>query len=222
MDNSGPRVLTLPTATEPVHMPLHSAYDLRGAGPSADDADTLRITTPVRVCVECSSPLAPAHEVAGRVYTLSGLRQVVVTTKRCSRKSCRAHHHYNYRKVDGQKTHSLPLEDLEYVFANSKVGFERTFLDYHDALQFRGGISHNAIEFAQSQTLWEDAEQHCRWHREYASAQLYYSVVLESNEMWAKSTEATRRRTFNIDIDNPLSNNFLADYQDWWHKHQFF
>ena len=54
MDNSGPRILTWPTATEPVHMPLHSAYDLRGAGPSADDADTLRITTPVRVCVECS------------------------------------------------------------------------------------------------------------------------------------------------------------------------
>ena len=128
MDNSGPRILTLPTATEPVHMPLHSAYDLRGAGPSADDADTLRITTPVRVCVECSSPLAPAHEVAGRVYTLSGLRQVVVTTKRCSRKSCRAHHHYNYRKVDGQKYHSLPLEDLEYVFVISKQGGIRTYL----------------------------------------------------------------------------------------------
>ena len=220
IDGTTTFLLTLRTATEPVHMPLESAYDLRGAGSSADDADILRISTPVRICGECSSPLAPAHEVAGRVYTLSGLQQVVVTTKRCSRKSCRTHHHYNYRKVDGQKYHNLHLDDLEYVFVNSKVGFERTFLDYHDALQFRGGLSHNAIEFAQSQTLWEDAEQHYRWHREYAAAQLYYSVVLESSEMWAKSTEDMRRRTFNIDIDNPLANNFLANYQDWWHKHQ--
>ncbi|CAE7791620.1 unnamed protein product [Symbiodinium sp. CCMP2592] len=218
IDGMNAFLLILTTATEPVDMPLHSAYDLRGAGPPDTDANTLYITAPI--CVECSSPLAPAHEVAGRVYTLSGLRQVVVTTKRCSRKSCRAHHHYNYRKVDGQKYHSLPLEDLEYLFVNSKVGFERTFLDYHDALQFRGGISHNAIEFAQSQTLWEDAEQHYRWHRECASAQLYYSVIVESTEMWGNSTATMRRRIFNIEIDDPLSNDFLTEYQDWWHKHQ--
>ncbi|OLQ14108.1 hypothetical protein AK812_SmicGene1850 [Symbiodinium microadriaticum] len=188
-------LLTLTTSTDPLDMPPGSAYDLRGRDPSADEDDVLFVSTPVRTCVECGAPLAPALAVSGRVYTLQGMKQVEVTTKRCSRKAAvYTNHHYNYRKVHGQNYHSLSLQDLEYVFVNSKVGFERTFLDYHDALQFRGVISHNAIEFAQSQVLWEDADQHYRWHHEYASAQLYYSVVLESNEMWAHSTDDMRKR----------------------------
>ena len=60
-------------------MPPDSACDLRGARPSTDDAGILYVATPVRICRECSSSLAPAHEVCGRVYKFSGLRQVVVT-----------------------------------------------------------------------------------------------------------------------------------------------
>ncbi|CAE7285952.1 unnamed protein product, partial [Symbiodinium sp. KB8] len=220
IDGTTAFLLTLTTSSDPLDMPPGSAYDLRGRGPSTDGDDVLFVSTPVQTCVECGAPLAPAHAVSGRLYTLQGIKPVEVTTKRCSRKSCRVHHHYNYRKVHGQKYHSLSLQDLEYVFVNSKVGFDRTFLEYHDALQFRGGVSHNAIEFAQSQVLWEDADQRYRWHRECASAQLYHSVVLESNEMWAHSTDGVRKRIFNIDIDDPLSNNFLVDYQEWWHKHQ--
>ena len=61
-----------------------------------------------------------------------------------------------------RNTTALSLQDLEYVFINSKVGFGRTFLDYHDALQFRGGDSNNATEFAQSQVRWENADQRQR------------------------------------------------------------
>ena len=213
-------ILTRAHTVETLRVPESSVYDLRGAGPDDPD-DLVSIVTPRDTCLECASPLYPAHDVQGRLYTLNGVKKVTVTTKRCSRKTCRTHHHYNYRKVDGQMYHSLSLGDMKYVFVNSKVGFDRTFLDYHEALQFRGGISHNAIEFAQSHTLWNDPEQHYRWHREYSTAQLYYAVVQEAREMWCDSRSNQSARLFNLEVTQPLSEAFLSEYKDWWQRQQF-
>ncbi|CAE7455345.1 unnamed protein product, partial [Symbiodinium sp. CCMP2456] len=151
-------------------------YDLRGAAPTMPrQRDPREILTPVTSCLECGAPLAHAHAVSGRLYGLGGVEGISMVIKRCSKKTCRAHHHYNYRKVEGQKYHSLDLDQMEYIFVNSKVGFSRQFLDYHNALQFRGGLSHNAIMFAQGEVMWEDRDQHARWHMEY-------EVVIDGHE----------------------------------------
>ena len=195
-------------------------YDLRGAAPTMPrQRDPREILTPVTSCLECGAPLAHAHTVSGRLYGLGGLEEISMVIKRCSKKTCRAHHHYNYRKVEGQKYHSLDLDQMEYIFVNSKVGFSRQFLDYHNALQFRGGLSHNAIMFAQGEAMWEDRDQHARWHMEYANAQLYYQVLKEATQMW--TTPSCRKQLFNIRVEQPLENEFLDFYRDWWHRKQF-
>ena len=160
------------------------AYELLGSS-MATSTDFLEITTPLTSCAECGAPLARRDCVSARLYTLGGMKEVTCVSKRCSSKSCRITHHYNFRSVETHKYHTLDLEDMEYIFINSKVGFSIDFLDYHAALQFRGPLSNNAIEYAQSETLWEDSQQHYRWHREYADAQLYYMVIQEASSMWS-------------------------------------
>ncbi|CAE7546453.1 unnamed protein product, partial [Symbiodinium microadriaticum] len=142
-------------------------------------------------CYVSSHGLSDDMDVEEACDECSKKLEVSMVIKRCSKKTCRVHHHYNYRKVEGQKYHSLDLDQMEYIFVNSKVGFSRQFLDYHNALQFRGGLSHNAIMFAQGEIIWEDRDQHARWHIEYANAQLYYQ------------------------------NEFLDFYRNWWHRKQF-
>ena len=108
---------------------------------------------------------------------------------------------------------------MDYVFVNSKLGFSRQFLDYHNALQFRGGLSHNAIMFAQCEVIWEKYDQHARWHIEYANAQLYYQVLKEATQMW--TSPPGQQQLLKILVEQPLGNNFLDFYRDWWHRKQF-
>ncbi|CAE7307333.1 unnamed protein product [Symbiodinium sp. CCMP2592] len=128
------------------------------------------------------------------------------------------HHHYNYRKVDGDKYHSLDLDRMDYICVNSRLGFCRRFLDYHNALQFRGGLSHNAIMFVQGEVMWEEPDQHARWHIDYANAQLYYQVVKEATQMWTPSSH--HGHLYGILIEQPLGNKFLDFYRDWWQRKQ--
>ena len=105
-------------------------YDLRGAAPTMPrQCDPSEIITPVTPCLECAPPLAHAHAVSGRLSGLGSVEEVSMMIKRCSKKTCRTHHHYNYKKVEGQKYHSLDLDKTDYIFVNRKLGFSRQFLD---------------------------------------------------------------------------------------------
>ena len=195
-------------------------YELYGTAMSASD-DVMEIMTPLTSCGECGAPLARRDVIPARLYALDGIKDIKRISKRCCCKSCRVTHHYNYRSIETHKYHTLALEDMDFVFVNSKVGFTRGFLEYHGALQFRGTLSHNAIEFAQAETLWEDPDQHVRWHREYSAAQLYYTVLQEASKMWsAMPKHFALDKLKKIDIETPLNSAFLAAYSDWWHQTQ--
>ena len=126
----------------------------------AISTDFLEITTPLTCCAERDAPLAGRDCMSARLYTLGGMKEATCVSKRCSSKSCRVTLHNNLRSVETHKYHTLALEDMEYIFFNSNVGFAIDFLDYHAALPFRGSLSNNAIEYAQSETLREDPQQH--------------------------------------------------------------
>ena len=178
-------------------------YELYGTAMSASD-DVMEIMTPLTSCGECGAPLARRDVIPARLYALDGIKDIKCISKRCCGKSCRVTHHYNYRSIETHKYHTLALEDMDFVFVNSKVGFARGFLEYHGALQFRGALSHNAIEFAQAETLWEDPDQHVRWHREYSAAQLYYTVLQEASKMWsAMPKHIALDKLKKIDIETP-------------------
>ena len=194
------------------------AYELTGSSMETS-MDFIEITTPLTCCAECQAPLARRDYVSARLYTLGGMKEVTCVSKRCSSKSCRVTHHYNFRSVETHKYHTLALEDMEYIFINSKVGFTIDFLDYHAALQFRGPLSNNAIEYAQMESLWEDPQQHYRWHREYADAQLYYMVLQEASNMWSSLQKVPYlQKMRSIDLQNPLTQEFLLSYRSWWHE----
>ncbi|CAE7726165.1 unnamed protein product [Symbiodinium sp. CCMP2592] len=99
----------------------------------------------------------------------------------------------------------------------SKAGFTKNFLAYHAALQFRGGLSVHAISYAQKEALWQDSNEHVRWRQEYSAAQLYFNVLCVAETMHDKEERETLLKYMHqIDIANPLSDEFMTEYTRWW------
>ena len=213
--------------------PTTPAYMLRGNGPRprpacapsmassrGDSPERKKLTTCHKFCVECGTSLAPDQPIIARLYTLAGVEVVDHVPMRCTQKSCRIYHHYNYRWQDGRKLNTCHSLDLNYVFINSKTAFSKQFLEYHSALQFRGAVSNNAIAWAQSDALWKEGNDHHRWPREFAAAALYYEVVHAAEQLWSTdTTKVQTRKLYDLDIDNPLDDDFVDKYSQWWHSH---
>lgn len=73
---------------------------------------------------------------------------------------------------------SLDPLQAEYVFITVNTGFHVSFLNYHDALQFRGYLSNSAIAWSQKKTLWQDDHEHARFHKDYAAARILVTLVI--------------------------------------------
>ena len=207
-------------------LPETPEYLLRGNGPRPACAPSAIVPTKKQVatahksCIECGAGLYAEKQIDARVYTLSGVESVQHVQMRCTQRSCRTYHHYNYRWVDGRKVNICRNSQLDYVFVNSKTGFSRAFLDYHAALQFRGCISNNAIAWAQAETLWLNENEHTRWPREYATAATYYSIIQAAEEMWSEEPpKSFLQKLHALDIEDPLADDFVQSYSEWWHAH---
>lgn len=209
--------------------PEHEAYNLRGSGPLKRPAGALTssdstsasscrtLTTPLRHCIECGALLQTERSIEARLYTLNGHETVCHLTKRCTYKPCRVIHHYNYSISDGYKMNTILLEEVDVIFVNPKTGFPKNFLEYHAALQFRGGLSIHVIAYAQKEALWKDSNEHVRWRREYSAAQLYFNVLSVAEIMHETyDREKLLQYTHEIDVANPLANDFMAEYTRWW------
>ena len=112
--------------------------------------DFIEITTPLTCCAEFDAPFARRDCVSARLYTLRGMKEVTCVSSVAPPSYAGSLTTTTF----GVWRHTLALEDMEYIFINSKVGFAIDFLDYHAALQFRGPLSNNTIEHAQSESLW--------------------------------------------------------------------
>ncbi|CAE7560210.1 unnamed protein product [Symbiodinium sp. CCMP2592] len=178
------------------------AYMLEGTATGVHDDFRVSFRTPLQHCVKCQSTLEVEH-----------------IPMRCTSKSCRIRHLYNYRKQGGKKLNTMQHDQMDVIFVNSNTAFAKEFLEYHDALQFRGCVSNNAIAWAQQEVLWQDENEHASWNQAYSIASLYYYMIREAEKMWARSTHA-KDKLAAIDLDNPLTDAFMADYTSWWHKHQ--
>eukprot|EP00438_Fugacium_kawagutii_P010367 Skav231997 [mRNA] locus=scaffold719:439782:442514:+ [translate_table: standard] len=195
--------------------PEGDKYHLRG---HACLPEHNKVTCPLTKCAVCSAPLMNAEEVHAQVYTLEGVLNVTHVRKRCTRRTCYLRHSYNYVQTGECKANILDPEDAEYIFITTQTGFSKKFLEYHDALQFRGYISMKAIEWAQRNCIWSsDEEQQARWVKSYASARLLLVCLKEFSAMWSNLSPAEKlKKLRGIDIENPLSAASLADYIDWW------
>ncbi|CAE7719899.1 unnamed protein product [Symbiodinium sp. CCMP2592] len=90
------------------------------------------------------------------------------------------------------------IDDMDWVFVNSKTGFAKEFLNYHSSLQFRGGLSMHAILYAQK---------------------LYLNVLSVAEIMHeADSALDLMQHMHTFDVEDPLENNFMQDYEAWWRR----
>ena len=90
------------------------------------------------------------------------------------------------------------------------------YYNCHDALQFRGFLSHRCIDWAQRECIWEDDHQHARFRLDYASVRLLFLVMEESSVMWATLPKKERlARHGGIRIEDPLSGTWLVEYVEW-------
>lgn len=100
--------------------PTGPEYTLSGNGPRPIASDKKKFATSRKSCVECGAPLAPDKHIDARLYVLSGVDSVHHVQMRCTRKSCRVYHHYNYRWLDGRKLNMCQAEDIECVFMSQQ------------------------------------------------------------------------------------------------------
>ena len=136
-------------------MPDGMEYHLRGKGgsscpnmrkPATTHSGPQHLTSSLGTSLECGGSLRKERTINARLYELSGVRSVEHVTKKCSNGNCATLHHYNYRWVDGKKINNCMLHDLDTVFVNPKTAFDRLFLDYHGALQFRLCPERDSVE----------------------------------------------------------------------------
>jgi len=202
--------------------PDETAYNLLGSvgGETNSDEHTQRIISPCTTCLCCGASLCerkPALDAI--IYGMSGVRRAHHVRMRCTSKSCRSQHYYNFRLVGGQKLNSMILSDAKYIFITASTGFDVEFLQYHDALQFRGYLSIRAIAWAQAGFIWPEDHDHARFRLDYSHARLLCIVMQECESMWGVlARQARMSRHMSILIDDPLSSRLLQEYDTWWHE----
>ena len=191
-------------------LPEGFAYHLRGK-------TCTTITTPLSACSICSAPLMDAETVPATIYTLEGALSVEHKRKRCTQRSCRVRHSYNYVQTGKCKLNCLHPDDAEYILVTTQTGFSKSFLKYHDALQFRGFLSMAAISWAQDQVILDDEARQAIWEKSYACARLLLNVMSECAEMWQALPRATLlQKLKSIDVETPLTHSLLGEYRQWF------
>ena len=129
---------------------------------------------------------------------------------------CRIYYHYNYRCVGGKKVNTLSAEDSAYIFVTSKTGFEKAFLKYHQALQFRGYLRTTCIAWCQEEVLWPANYSHARFDRDYGLAASLLAGFEEFGAMWSRlKAENRMAKPQSLDIAAPLTASLLNNYKAW-------
>ena len=138
--------------------------------------------------------------------------------KDVAKKTCIVRFCYNYAQCGQSKLNALMPEDEEYIFITTQTGFSVKFLQYHDALQFRGFLSNMAIHWAQDEVMELSPDhQRSRYAQSYASARLLWNAMTEFSAMWFRETQQSLvQKIQSIDIEDPVKESLMVNYQAWW------
>ena len=136
--------------------------------------------------------------------------------KRRTSSSCRMYHHYNFRWVSGKNELCWLRACLHHQQNRFSCFFPAIW--YHQALQFRGYLTANAIAWSQKDFLWPLDYQNTRLKKDYGQAMLVYQVMEECDAMWSsKSTKEKLENMQQLQLDSILPTSLLQAYHLWWH-----
>ena len=175
--------------------------------------------TPVKQCRLCGGSLANERLIDATMIDMDGNHSVKQQSMRCTSRDCKAIHHYNFVWSHKRKLNTVRLSQVEALFVNPKLGFSKTFLLYHDALQFRGFLSTNAVVRAGESVLFQDWIS-TRLHKDYNVARRLMLVLQEFQDMWAAQDE-NDTDLFSIDLHEPIADATLQEYDAWLHTTWF-
>ena len=83
------------------------------------------------------------------LVTLTGFRAIAHQSKRCAaRRSCGMGYAYNFAWVGDKKLNTVALSDIDALFVTGRWAFDVKYLEYHEALHFRGCLSTRALSWA--------------------------------------------------------------------------
>jgi hypothetical protein len=145
--------------------------------------------TPRKKCF-CGCSLSVAYTVEAKVVTMTGIDDVSHILKRCCGKSCRAYFGHNYTRAgntdeSGSRAYNaVKLDEVSVLFVTRNFGFSLQYLQYHDALQFRGFVSARCIAWCMDEALLGGAEDAgAAFRRSFSFARNLYLAMLEFGEM---------------------------------------
>ena len=147
----------------------------------------------------CGGKLLEHHSgVTAKCYDLVGVKDVTITTYRCSRKNqgCGVAHSANFyfEKDMGNKINTVNADDLKgmaVLFTSNKRCFTLRMLEYHSNLAFRGFLSASAVDWSYKATFGDQDQQpvqHAGQHganiqhdfrKELTTAIVYYLAIRE-------------------------------------------
>jgi len=179
-------------------------------------------TTPLTRCAVCKGSLTKHHEVSAVLVSFQGLREVTHQMMKCTDKKCRAQHGQNYVWVDKQKINTVGPTDIEVLFINAKCAFDMKFLEYHEALQFRGFLSTRAIAWAAGDALF-DGEEIDHWRLRCEDARFLRLAMLEFSDLDKAGGEKFLQQIALSHDSNcqEISDSALAAYDKWLHMKVF-
>ena len=191
-----------------------------------DTLDPLVYVTPRTEC-HCGGSLHPRGQRAqeATLVTLTGCVEIKQIPMECSRRGCRAQFHYNYTKRDGKRINSVSLKDVRALFIHRQLAFDLKFLEYHEALHFRGFLSVRAVSWAFQGVLAGDSHtaDDQKWRLRYQDVRVLYVAMKEFGDM---REAGFRDYLHSIELSHmsdckEVTQKMLAEYDAWLHKDVF-
>ena len=155
--------------------------DSKAANPKGKHRFPPSATTPLDKCAVCGigKLSLTSRSISAKCIDFDGILDVEHKIKECCRRSCRAHHAYNFVWKGSAKLNTLKSGQVgEMLFVTGTHAFSKRFLHYHSELDFRSFTSARAIADVYMETI--GGQQKFRKFRNlYGSAITYFNAMQE-------------------------------------------
>ena len=129
---------------------------------------------------------------------------------------------YNFAWVGGKKFNTVALSDIDVVFVSVPWAFDKKYLEYHEALHYRGCLSTRALSWATGAVFVPEVSVTGRFRERYQSARFLFLAMQEFGDMKDAGCDDFLQ---NIKVSDrhhvEITPRMLAAYDAWLHADVF-
>jgi hypothetical protein len=149
--------------------------------------------TPMKKC-SCGGKLGSAQTIKAKCHGLNGVSDVNAISVQCAKRNCRSRHLPNYCWKANKKINTASVKDIEkqgVLFVSNKRCFTVDYLKLMGALQFRGYLTNDAVEWSMRKvfdqttqvTYGNDFLTYGNYSALHADASMYWMALQEFEEV---------------------------------------